>query len=160
MYDMRGNKNPRWKGGRRIRADGYVLVYQPKHPYANKNFVLEHRVVMEKKIGRYLKPKQIVHHLNGIRSDNRIKNLLLTTKSHHMIIHRGQMRKRPWCPRIAKKTLVDLYWRRGFTKEQCGKKLELSYGGIHRHFMEFHITIRPADPWWVRKEKYKCLQVS
>lgn len=47
--------------------------------------ILEHRYVMEKHIGRKIKKGEIVHHINGIRNDNRIKNLeLISNHSKHM----------------------------------------------------------------------------
>ena len=82
-----GHFNSNWKGGRRQRKDGYILVYSPHHPYANKNLVLEHRLVMEKYLGRFLNPKEIVHHINEDNSDNRIKNLELTTPEEHTRYH-------------------------------------------------------------------------
>lgn len=67
-----------WQGGRILEADGYVMIYTPDHPNANnKGYVFEHRLVMEKKLGRYLERKEVVHHKNGNRSDNRIENLEL-----------------------------------------------------------------------------------
>ena len=73
-----GNKNHRWNGGRFLTQEGYVLVLCREHPYCNKNgYIFEHRLVMEKHLGRYLRPEEIVHHVNGKRDDNRIENLML-----------------------------------------------------------------------------------
>lgn len=67
-----------WKGGKPYHSGGYILIYCPTHPYAiNNRYVLEHRLVMEAHIGRILLPTEIVHHINGIRDDNRIENLML-----------------------------------------------------------------------------------
>ncbi len=80
----KGELNHRWKGGRNIGSDGYVMVYCPEHPNSiGGNYVAEHRLVMEKKIGRYLSSNEIVHHLNGIRDDNRTENLEIVDRSKH-----------------------------------------------------------------------------
>ena len=83
-----GEKNHRWKGGR-MKIQGYILKYQPNHPYATfkGKYVREHRLVMEKHLGRYLQPFEIVHHKNGIRDDNRIENLELLFKNNHHTGH-------------------------------------------------------------------------
>jgi len=81
--DMRGENHPNWKGGRK-KVNGYVHILTPDHPHTNRNYVLEHRLVMEKEIGRYLYSWEIVHHINGIRDDNRIENLeLLSNRGKH-----------------------------------------------------------------------------
>ncbi len=80
---MKGEHHPNWKGGRRITKDGYIMVYQPKHPHAIHRYILEHRLIMEKKLGRLLKRSDIVHHLNGIRTDNRPENLVAVTPKSH-----------------------------------------------------------------------------
>lgn len=78
-----GEKNPTWKGGRKIKS-GYIEVYSPNHPYRNGNYVMEHRLIMEQHLGRYLYPYEVVHHINGIRDDNRIENLeLLPSQGKH-----------------------------------------------------------------------------
>ncbi len=81
----KGKNNPRWKGGQYTDKDGYVYILKPSHPLARKNgYIKRCNLVMEKKIGRYLTPEEIVHHRNSIRNDDRIKNLKLfpNHKSH------------------------------------------------------------------------------
>jgi len=64
---------------------GYILIYKPNHPFKrNRYYVLEHRYVVEQAIGRYLKPEEVVHHLDGNKTNNDISNLLLlpNAKTH------------------------------------------------------------------------------
>ena len=76
-----GNLNTAWKGGKSIRNDGYVLIHSPSHPHAINGYILEHRLVMEKSLGRYLKSNEHIHHIDGNRSNNSINNLLLVKGS-------------------------------------------------------------------------------
>lgn len=78
-----------WKGGRIKRPNGYIVVHSPDHPHAGTGgYVREHRLVMEAAIGRYLDPKEVVHHKNHKRDDNRIENLaLFSSNSVHMTGH-------------------------------------------------------------------------
>ena len=67
---------------------GYILEWCPKHPYHYHNkYYLQHRIVMEKSLGRYLKKYEHVHHINGDKSDNKIENLKLMSKRKHQGIH-------------------------------------------------------------------------
>jgi hypothetical protein len=85
---MTGNKNPKWKGGRYTDKKGYVWVFKPSHPLAmNNRYVFEHRLVMEKFLGRFLYPEEHIHHINDNTSDNRIENLDLVSKSAHSYLH-------------------------------------------------------------------------
>ena len=75
---MQKENHPLWKGGRKYNDKGYVFVYAPNHPYkVEGRYIREHRLVMEQYLGRYLKPQEVVHHINGIKDDNRQENLLL-----------------------------------------------------------------------------------
>ena len=80
-----------WKGGRR-KQRGYVYLKMRDHPYADaEGYVREHRLVMEKKLDRHLKPEEVVHHIDGNPADNDIDNLMLFphdgahTAYHHAI---------------------------------------------------------------------------
>lgn len=74
----KGARNANWKGGRHSTGHGYFQVYAPDHPRCNKRgYVLEHRLVMEKKIGRYLEPQEVVHHIDDNPSNNCPDNLQL-----------------------------------------------------------------------------------
>lgn len=67
---------------------GYIKCYVPKHPNASKDgYVMLHRVLMERQIGRYLNDDEVVHHINHKRDDNRLENLRLMNKRDHMSMH-------------------------------------------------------------------------
>lgn len=71
----------KFKTGRHKNFQGYIAVWLPDHPAAHAGYVLEHRVVMELLLGRYLEKHEQVHHKNGKRDDNRPENLELWKKS-------------------------------------------------------------------------------
>ena len=81
--NTKANKNPSWQGGRVKTDEGYIRIYMPEHPNSSKQYVLEHRLVMEQKLGRYLTKDELVHHLNGNKSDNHEENLVVTSKIKH-----------------------------------------------------------------------------
>jgi hypothetical protein len=91
--EHKGIKHPRWKGGKRIDTSGYVYLWMPHHhSIANsvKRYVPEHRIVMEKHLKRELLKREVVHHINGNKLDNRIENLIVLSQSEHIKRHHSE----------------------------------------------------------------------
>lgn len=82
-------------GHTKMHNGGYVLVYVPKHPNAHKDgYAMLHTVIMERHIGRYLEPDEVVHHINHDRKDNRIENLQLMKAREHQSMHMKEYHER------------------------------------------------------------------
>lgn len=87
-----GDLNFAYAGGRRIDLDGYALVSAPpNHPRArrakgkNIGMIYEHRLVMEKEIGRFLGPREVVDHIDGLHLHNAPENLrLFASNADHL----------------------------------------------------------------------------
>jgi hypothetical protein len=91
--NVKGKNNPNWNGGTRT-SWGYVYVYFPEHPFAKKNYVKRADLVMEKKLGRYLKPKEVIHHKNLIKTDDNISNLILCeNESEHQLKYHARKKQ-------------------------------------------------------------------
>jgi len=101
---MYGRRAPNFKG-RIYHGDGYVLVWQPEHPFASNGRVFEHRLVVERHLRQvspgsdylmplgeqlYLRPDIEVHHLDGIKDNNTIENLQPMTGRDHALLHWDQ----------------------------------------------------------------------
>lgn len=107
-----GDGHPEWNGGRIVDRNGYIHVWAPDHPecqrvnearrlksnggyYRKEKYIQEHRLVMEKFLGRLLLPTEVVHHRNDDKQDNRIENLeLFDSNAKHL-----QETLRGKCPR-------------------------------------------------------------
>ena len=83
-----GAKSSSWKGGKKRNAKGYILVMTKGHPRADQfGYVMEHIVVAENQIGRFIGCDEVVHHINGIKDDNKIENLQVMGRGEHTILH-------------------------------------------------------------------------
>lgn len=83
---------------------GYVKIFKPSHPFAtSKGLVLEHRLVVEEAIGRYLTAEEEIHHVNEHTSQNHLLNLMLM-KNHgdHSYFHHNPPAWIPCCPHCGK----------------------------------------------------------
>lgn len=80
--------------GRKKTQRGYIACCVRTHPFAGKDgYVFEHRIVMEQENGVYLGPELDVHHINGIKDDNRPENLeILKHSEHTKVTHIGLKR--------------------------------------------------------------------
>lgn len=135
-----GNKH-NWKGGRVIDSQGYVRIYKPDHPRAMvSKYVFEHRLVMERNLGRMLDSKEVVHHLDGNKKNNDIENLILLDFGGHQKKHRLGSRN-PEHSRRMKKA-----WREGrFTKVA-------SFRGLRHSNKSKRKMSRARKEWWSEKK--------
>lgn len=85
-------------GSAAVSPHGYVLEYCPDHPRRNGQTMLQHRLVMECTLGRLLEPHEVVHHLNGDRTDNRASNLQVLDARSHGLEHAEESRERQQAP--------------------------------------------------------------
>jgi hypothetical protein len=108
--NMIGPKSPHYKGKILYgNSQKYYAITSPYHPYAdNKGYMYEHRLVIEKHIGRFLLPDEVVHHKNGDTKDNRIENLELLAKKDHdrkSAIERWNNKNKPFRKNLKKKII-------------------------------------------------------
>ena len=71
---------------RKLNNKGYMTL-KIVHPDGKSEWVLEHRIIKEKEVGRKLLRCECVHHKNGDRTDNRPDNLEVVDVKQHAKIH-------------------------------------------------------------------------
>lgn len=87
-----GERNMAYSGGRFIGANGYAYVLAYDHPNKDcRGYVLEHRIVAEQVIGRFLTEEEVVHHKDRNKSNNDPSNLqVMASQSEHLKLHRSE----------------------------------------------------------------------
>jgi hypothetical protein len=85
-HPLRGSDNNRFNGGLCFSAGRWMIVHRDGKAHTHY-----YRAVMEAHLGRELQSGEIVHHVNGDSSDDRIENLELTNRSEHMKMHRADL---------------------------------------------------------------------
>lgn len=84
LRNQMANQNPFWKGGRYDHKDGYVCIRKPDHPRQSAGgYVFEHVLVWEEAHGKLIPKGYVIHHLNGVKNDNRADNLVAISRKDH-----------------------------------------------------------------------------
>ena len=97
---LKGPKSHMWNGGMFKNPKGYVFVYAPGHPSSKSSggrYVKRAVMIAVAALGRPLRNREAVHHINGIKDDDRNCNLLICTNSYHAWLHH-KMRRVGWRP--------------------------------------------------------------
>ncbi len=123
-------KNPKWKGGAISAGQGYMQVLleidDPYFVMANtRGYIMEHRLVMARHLGRCLLSSEYVHHKDGNRANNDVRNLELVSRANHAIYnqlcHNCELRKE----------IRLLRWQIKELAEALQGKLEITIVGGH-----------------------------
>jgi len=104
---VKGEKNPAWRGGVSISADGYVCIRSTDHPNQSNGYVFEHRLRVEEMmqkdapshpflVGGHLSPEISVHHRDEKRANNEPSNLMAMTRCAHLAWHLSAKIPEPW----------------------------------------------------------------
>jgi hypothetical protein len=89
-----GINSTHWHGGRMM-IGGYWYILSPGHPNKTQmGYVAEHRLMIEKKIGRFLTAQEVVHHINGIKTDNLESNLVMCQSQSEHANHHNKPRNK------------------------------------------------------------------
>ncbi len=130
-HELRGERNPNWKGGTISTSNGYRMVLRPDHPNAMKNgYILEHRLVASEALGRPLKDREVVHHNNGQRDDNEPDNLTPMEERAHKRAHFSGVHNPKWkggiqpkrcagCGTFFVKKCIPTHWATRFCSKSC-----------------------------------------
>lgn len=130
-----GDQHPGWKGGTKY-MKGYRYVHTHTHPNrTHDNYIAEHRLVMEAKLGRYLEKQEVVHHIDGNPLNNDPENLVVcqTNADHLRMELKGRVPN--WTPEGKANLQKEADRRRKYegTKEERARQAWQRYDTVHRN---------------------------
>lgn len=121
VLGYRGEGNPKWRGGTYTQGSGYIYEYAPDHLHATADgYVMQHRLVIERSIGRVLDPTEEVHHRNRVRDDNRLENLQLMSNRQEHLAHHADYRVSQ-CATCGTQVKRSAAHRRRWARAFCGR---------------------------------------
>lgn len=147
-HNSRGDTHPMWKGGRFVTGTGYVYIWCPTHPCATRDgYVMAHRLVMEKNIGRYLSENEQVHHINGNKQDNGIENLTIISAKEHGRIEGKKARghEKPTAQKIKNNELQKFtkrYYNINIPTKQIAEYYKVSTPTVQETARRFGLVLR------------------
>lgn len=172
-----GNRN---KGKGRSDNHGYVLVKQEDHPFADSyGYISEHRLVMEKLIGRFLDPNEIVHHIDGDKSNNKPTNLwLFTSRAEHTRFHNmmnvstkksnyvylagnisQDTRTYKWREDVEFLTREERLYHKIVIVNPCGNKFDQNMKDVDGGSLEFIKEAKKRSQHLLRAKDYKMINI-
>lgn len=135
--DIKGENSNGWKGGRYIDKDGYVLIYMPEHPNARKSgYVLEHRLAMEKHLGRPLTKKEVVHHKKQKDENEAEKLQVFSSNGEHLRLELAELRNNGE-PYKKRDFLIKEYIEKNRSLADIGQQFSVSIAAVFRFVKKF-----------------------
>jgi len=142
-HQPKGSRSPGWKGGKVKNNHGYVKVSSNGHPRSDESgYVLEHILIAEKALGRFLVEPERVHHVNLIKSENTNSNLVVCPNdSYHRLLHirtkalsecgHSSWRKCCHCKEYADPKTMQAVDKNQFSHKACIQKYQSEYRKHH-----------------------------
>ncbi len=145
---LHGHNKANWKGGESLSGtkQQYIIKLDRKHPRQHNGYVLKHRLIAEKVLGKFLPENAVVHHRNGDTFDNKNDNLIICENdSYHKILHSREK---------AFRECGHSDWRQCLFchKYDDVKNLKHSKGGGH-----YHLICQTDYQREYREEKRQCV---
>jgi len=136
-----------YKGVRKM-WNGRMMEKSPNHPYriGKTAKVLEHRRIVERYLGRFLDPDEIIHHCDGNPLNNNIDNLELITEKEHNRIHNPKRENK-----FSEKEVIEALKKHKYNVEKTAKYLNVYYQYFYTHYD--HLLKKRNSPGFLESKK-------